>query len=236
MACSQIMASDETILVAHQIGRRDGSSGRWLFRRVDCRLHSGDRLAVTGPSGAGKTLLMRALAMLDPCDEGQILWRGRVVAPHDVPQFRSRVVYLAQRPALLEGTVEDNLRAPLRLRIHRDRRFDRDRITRWLERVRRSAEFLAQSADRLSGGEAQLVALLRALQLDPDVLLLDEPSAALDSETEASVEQLVDLWISVPERERAVIWVTHQADQARRVATRWLALRAGQLEEVASPF
>ena len=109
---------------ATEIGRRDRKSGDWLIRGVSVAIGFGERLGVLGPSGAGKTVLLRAMARLDPLDEGSIRWQGRVVQGEGVPDYRKRVVYLHQRPALLEGTVEDNLRYPFTLRAHRDRSFD----------------------------------------------------------------------------------------------------------------
>ena len=87
------------------------------------------------------------------------------------------------------------------------------------------------SPDNLSGGEAQLVVLLRTLQLDPDVLLVDEPTAALDSDSSKVVESLIDHWWSEAPDKRALIWVSHDFDQARRVATRIVSMNQGQLQE-----
>ncbi len=82
----------------------------------------------------------------------------------------------------------------------------------------------------LSGGEAQLVALLRAIQLDPQVLLLDEPTAALDREATGAVEQLVELWFADERDRRATVWVSHDGRQAARVAGAILRVHDGQLQ------
>jgi len=169
----------ETMLQAKGIRRR--SAARILLDDISIEIDAGDQLAIVGPTGSGKTLLLRSLALLDPLDAGEICWRGQLVRGNDLPKFRSRVIYLHQRPALLEGTVEDNLRQPLSLRLHKDKRFSRARIVQLLESLGRDASFLAKQQRDLSGGESQLTALLRAIQLDPNVLLLDEPTAALDA-------------------------------------------------------
>ena len=137
-------------------------------------------MAVCGPSGAGKTLLLRALALLDPLDSGEILWTGRPVARDQVPRFRREAIYLHQRSAVLEDNVEAALRQPFSLRVYRQRQFDRDRAVSFLEQLGRDEAFLAKRVRDLSGGEMQITALVRALQLDPTVLLLDEPTSALD--------------------------------------------------------
>jgi putative ABC transport system ATP-binding protein len=215
---------------ATAIGRRDRKSGGWLIRGVSVSVRFGERLGVLGPSGAGKTVLLRAIAQLDPLDEGSIRWQGRAVHGDDIPAYRRRVVYLHQRPALLEGTVEDNLRYPFTLRAHRERTFDPDRIENLLAQLGREPGFLAKKSRDLSGGESQLVGLIRAVQLDPAVLLLDEPTASLDPATTRAVEGLLDDWMAANPAERALVWVSHDADQARRMTGRRLHLRAGRLE------
>lgn len=217
-------------LEARGIGRRRTGADGWLLQDISIAVRPGDRVAILGPSGAGKTLLLRSLAMLDPLDEGAILWGGNAVEGEAVPSFRSEVIYLHQRSALFEGSVEDNLRLPLSLKIHRPRRFDRDRIVGYLEEIGWDAPFLEKAHRDLSGGEAQVVGLLRALTLDPALLLLDEPTASLDRGTMRSVEGLTGRWWSKSEGSRAYVWVTHDQQQAHRVADRILRVQAGQLE------
>ncbi len=212
------------------LGRRDRKSGAWLIRDVGISLGFGERLGVLGPSGAGKTVLLRSIALLDPLDEGSVRWEGRVVRGEAVPEYRRRVIYLHQRPALLDGTVEENLRHPFTLRAHRGRAFDPDRAEALLARLGRRPGFLGKNSRDLSGGESQLVGLVRALQLDPAVLLLDEPTASLDPTTAAAVEALLDEWLAAAPDGRALVWVSHDADQARRMTDRRIDLRAGRLE------
>lgn len=212
------------------LGRRDRKSGQWLIRGVSVAVGPGERLGVLGPSGAGKTVLLRALALLDPIDEGSVRWRGGDVRGEAVPGYRGRVIYVHQRPALLEGTVEENLRRPYRLAVHSGLRFDRGRVEGLLERLGRDGSFLGKDGRDLSGGEAQLVGLVRALQLDPAVLLLDEPTASLDATTAGAVEGLLDEWLTAGPGGRALVWVSHDADQARRVTGRRVHLRGGRVE------
>ena len=193
-------------------------------------MRPGDRLGVLGPSGAGKTVLLRAIALLDPLDEGSIRWDGGAVRGEAVPEYRKQVIYLHQRPALLEGTVEDNLRHPFTLAAHRDRAFDPGRAEDLLARLGRDRGFLAKNSRDLSGGESQLVGLIRALQLDPAVLLLDEPTASLDPATTAAVEGMLGDWLAAEPDGRALVWVSHDAEQARRMTGRRLYLRAGRME------
>jgi putative ABC transport system ATP-binding protein len=215
------------LLAASSIARRQDD--RWLLRGVSLTLAGGQRVAVVGPSGSGKTVLLRALALLDPLHAGRIHWRGRQIAPRLIPAYRARVTYLPQRPVLIEGTVEQNLRAPFELRTHRDKSYDASRIGQWLEQLGRDPSLLRQSHGNLSGGEAQLIALLRVLQLDPDVLLLDEPTASLDPQATAALERLLSAWWNQSAGGRAMLWVTHDTGQARRVADRVGTLVDGRL-------
>jgi putative ABC transport system ATP-binding protein len=217
-------------VAARGIGRRDPNGQNWLIRDVSFAVNLGQRLALLGPTGAGKTVLLRALALLDPVDAGSVVWQGRAVAGDAVPCFRKQVVYVHQRPALFDGSVEDNLRHPFTLKAHRGSRFDRERVLELLDGLGRGAAFLGSSSRDLSGGEAQLVALVRAVQLDPAVLLLDEPTASLDQVTAKAVEGLLDRWFAAAAGRRALVWVSHNPDQARRVASEWLTMRSGRLD------
>ena len=211
------------------LGRRRPGSGDWLFSGICFDLHAGDRLAIIGPSGAGKTVLLRAIAMLDPIEEGTIRLRGRAIPREAIPTYRSEVVYLHQRPALLDGSVATNLEHPYSLKAHRAKRYDRDRIVDLLGGLGRVEAFLDKSGRDLSGGESQIVALLRAIQLDPAVLLLDEPTASLDMGAARAIEGLIGRWLEEDSGGRAVVWISHDPEQARRVGTRRLAMHSGRL-------
>ena len=220
-------------LQAQDLGCHLPGHEEWLFRQLQLTIEPGARIAVLGPNGAGKTILLHALALLIGCDEGELLWRGSRVERARVPSFRAAVIYLHQTPVLSAGTVEENLRQPFELRGHQDKRFDRDRLQQWFDRSGRSERLWEQPAGELSGGERQVVALLRAMQLDPAILLLDEPTAALDTATTRAIEDLVIGWQAACPDQRAYLWVSHSADQVARIADRTLRLAEGRLQEAA---
>ncbi len=202
---------------ARGLGRR--IDARWLWRHLDLDVAAGEALAITGPSGSGKTLLLRTLAGLEPATEGEIGAEGRSLGAWSMPAYRARVTYVAQRAFTLEGTVEDALRRPFQFGVHRAKPFPRERALQGLRAVGRDAGFLGIAGASLSGGEGQIVALLRALLLDPQVLLLDEPTASLDADTVRAVETLVGDWL-VEGDARAVVWTSHQDAQLDRVTQR----------------
>ena len=218
------------MLAAHEIGRRS-HDGTWLLKQVSLQIRPGERWAVAGPTGAGKTVLLRSLSLLDEIETGRLLWNDTEIDDADVPGFRSQVVYLHQRPVLFEGTVEVNLRVLETLRAHRDSTFDRGRVLELLGTLGRDADFLSKPSGSLSGGEGQIVALLRAMLLDPRILLLDEPTASLDSGSADAIEELVNQWFLADEQRRATVWVSHSVDQLGRMADKTIRLEAGEMKE-----
>jgi putative ABC transport system ATP-binding protein len=218
-----------TLVEARQIARLGRQRGEYLLHPTDFALRAGERAVLTGPSGSGKSVFLRALALLDPLDGGNVLWRGEPVPRVSIPRFRRHIAYLRQRPALFDGTVEDNLRYPYTLAALRDTTFDIARSRSLLDAARRPADFLARHTSELSGGEAQIVALVRVLQLDPDALLLDEPTASLDPDSARAVEDLIASWFESARAARATVWVSHDPAQAARVGSWHLTMNAGVL-------
>jgi putative ABC transport system ATP-binding protein len=223
-------AQADVLLEARGLGRRDPVADRWLLRDANVRLSAGERLAVWGPSGAGKTLLLRAMALLDPLDVGEVFWKGRRVTGDDVPAYRSAVVYMHQRAVLAEPTVEAALRRPFELRVHRLKTYDRDKAVALLASLGRDATFLEKTAKELSGGEMQIASLIRAVQFEPAVLLMDEPTAALDPASAEIVSQWIVRWVDEAPLKRAVALVSHDAVRNDRVGTRSIRVDAGRVE------
>lgn len=196
---------------------------RTLWRDLEVSLHCGERLAIAGASGTGKTLLLRTLAGLEPLTSGQIVYRGKSVSAWPMPEYRSRIVYVSQNPRLREGSVRETLETPFRFRAHHSKPFPADTVLAHLSAVGRSDAFLTQRTERLSGGEAQIVIALRALITEPEILLLDEPTASLDDTAARSIESLVERWMA-GDRSRAFIWTSHDESQLARVCDRTIEL------------
>lgn len=230
----QTRRSSETILLnARNLVRHAGD--RRLLDGVSLDLNEGDRIGLIGATGSGKSVLLRTLARLEPLDSGNLHWNGSPVSPQEASFYRSQVIYLHQQPFRFEGTVEDVLSAPFRLKVHAAKSFDRDWAIGQLQRIGRNESFLRQRHEQLSGGESQLVAILRALQLDPRVLLLDEPTSALDAHSTEAVEEVLLAWHAESPHSRAWIWVSHDRHQVERTCNRIFQMKSGRLQNDGAP-
>ncbi len=217
---------------------------RTLLAGVSGTLLAGQVTVLTGHSGSGKSVLLRVLAGLAPMDTGNV-WHypnldhrdNLQYSIHDTSptQWRAQVALLAQHPQLLEGSVLDNLQMPYQLQAHKKSRFDSQWHIENLAYLERTAEFLQQPTSHLSGGERQLVNTLRLLQLSPQVLLLDEPTAALDSETSSKLVKLLMHWLQA-KPQRAMLWVTHDTEDIMPLADKHWHMQAGILTEMSSPY
>jgi putative ABC transport system ATP-binding protein len=219
-----------TLIQVRDLTRRDFKTNRVLLDKVFLDIDAGEQIGLVGPSGSGKSSLLRAIAMLDRCESGQLLFHGEPVCGDDVPKYRRQVIYLPQQPTLMPGTVRENFELPFRLSTAAGE-FEEAAIRPLLEALSQSGQqMFHQEAEALSGGERQIVALVRALALSPQVLLLDEPTAGLDPEATGRLEQQVKSWLhDGPDSKRALVWTSHDADQVDRMTNRTIEIRGGVL-------
>jgi len=193
------------------------------------RIRRGEVFALVGPSGAGKSTLLRLLNFLESPSTGRIRFLDvEFTARGQVPlRLRRRVTTVFQRPILLNRSVQANVGYGLKLRSEEA---VAEKVSQALAEV--GLEGLArQRARTLSGGEAQRVALARAIVLDPDVLLLDEPTANLDPYNVGLIEEIVQQ--RNRERGTTLVLVTHNVFQAKRLADRVALMLEGDVVEVA---
>jgi energy-coupling factor transporter ATP-binding protein EcfA2 len=199
--------------------------GKRVLDDISMGVREGETLVVLGPSGSGKSMLLRTLVRLNPASEGTILLDGSPVEDLDPVELRRRVNLVQQQPAMLEGTVEENLRYGLELASVPPRDIG-ERISKALEDASLEEAILFRRAEKLSGGERQRVAIARAHAMRPEVLLLDEPTAALDPRTTRNVEDAIN---RLREEGYTMIVVTHDVDQATRLGDRTVMLRQGSV-------
>lgn len=199
------------------------SPSKILLDNISLTIERAEVLAVLGPSGAGKSTFLRLLNRLDEPTGGTVLLDGVDYRTLDPQDLRRRIGMVMQRAFLFPGTIADNVRfGPKQAgKILSDQTVD-DLLAH---------VGLAGFADRnpltLSGGEAQRVAITRALANEPEILLLDEPTSALDEAAKLGVESLLESLIH--QHHLTCVWVTHDAAQAARMADKVLLLEAGRM-------
>jgi len=200
--------------------------GRCVLNIDEMSIRRGEILAIVGPSGAGKSTLLRLLNFLELPAQGQITFDAQTAVDLPLAQ-RRRVTMVFQRPILLRRSVVANLAYGLDLR---GEKLSPAEQTQWLARLGLTP-LAQQAASKLSGGEAQRVALARALVTQPDVLLLDEPTANLDPHNVRIIETI--LREENQQMGMTMVLVTHNIFQAQRLAQRTALLWDGRLVELA---
>lgn len=182
--------------------------GRTVLRGIDARFGAGRVTALVGPSGAGKTSLLRCLNRLEEPESGRVLLDGHDLRGLPPTELRKRVGMVFQTPTLFEGGVRANLRYGLE-------DVPEETLAWALREAGLKEDFLARDSSALSVGQAQRVCIARCLVRKPEVLLMDEPTSALDKDAAARVESLI---ASLAEHGLTIVLVTHNLSQAQRVA------------------
>jgi tungstate transport system ATP-binding protein len=202
------------------------------LKPMDLSVDQGERVAVYGPNGAGKSTLLQALAGLLPLATGTIQMAGMVLGQAlTAPSYHRRIAAVFQEPLLLKGSVAFNVGLGLALRGIA--RIERDERTHAMLKQLKIDHLADRHVGELSGGEAQRTSLARALVLDPEVLFLDEPFAALDQPTRRRlVPEITEL---LHQRQVATLFVTHDFAEASTLCDRCLILDAGEILQSGPP-
>ncbi|CAL1705036.1 unnamed protein product [Somion occarium] len=225
----------ETILEVHNIGVYQ-APGQPIITDVNFEVREGDIVILQGKSGAGKSTLLKALAHLT-LYEGEIDYRGKTPQSYGIPNYRTRVLYVPQRPSLLPGTPREFLKVVTGFKSHKSQHtLDIHEPIRVGKAWGIEEELWDRNWSNLSGGESQRVALAIAVGMrTAEILLLDEPTSALDAQTSITVENyLTQLTKSPDSNLKAAVWITHSPDQSKRVGTRFLRIADGTLREESS--
>jgi len=200
------------------------AKGKPILRNVSFEMRGGEILTILGPSGSGKSSLLRCLNRLETIDRGEIFLNGVETRGIDAIELRRRVGMVFQTPALLPLTVRENLLIGPGFRKQSP---DEKECARLLESTGLSGEFLERGVEALSVGERQRVALAQVLANRPDALLMDEPTSALDPPAVLKIEELIK---TIHRNLRTMtLWVTHNIEQALRFDTRTIVLVDGEV-------
>ncbi|MDH4100468.1 MAG: ABC transporter ATP-binding protein [Nitrospirota bacterium] len=201
----------------------------------EIEIEDGEVLALIGPNGSGKSTLLQALALLLPPLSGEIVFEGRRIGPatgqQELISLRRRMAVVFQEPLLFDTTVFENIASGLKIRGLGKKEIAQ-RIAPWLDQL--GIAHLAEcSAKKLSGGEAQRVSLARALVLEPRILFLDEPFAALDAPTREKLTD--DLEAIFKKTKLTTLFVTHDRNEALRLGDRIGVMFGGRLRQIGAP-
>lgn len=207
--------------------------GRYTLRNVNLSIESGEVFIVIGPTGSGKTTLLRLVNLLDTPASGKINFDGVDVTQSKKHRFeaRRRMSFVQQKPVVFNMSVFENIACGLRWRGEKD-----DSVRPKVDAVLRMvdmAEYEHRNARTLSGGETQRVAIARALVTDPELLLLDEPTANLDPVSTVKIEEV--LGHIIRQHQTTVMMATHDMLQGQRLASRIGVITAGELRQVGNP-
>jgi len=226
---ASVMKAD-MVLEVHDLQLALG--GRLVLDIPTLAVREGEVLAIIGPNGSGKSSLLQVLALLQPPTAGRLLFRGELVDARANPlPYRRRLAVVFQEPLLLSASVYDNVSLGLSLRGY-PRSQMKPKVFHWLERLG-VAHLARRPASQLSGGEAQRVSLARALVLEPELLLLDEPFSALDAPTRLALQE--DLEPILHERRLTTIFVTHDRGEALALGDRIAVLIGGRIQQLGTP-
>ena len=204
-----------------------------LLEGINLKVERGDVLALIGPTGAGKTTLIRIMALLEPPSNGEVWFDGIDItrSGNHKLEARRRMAYVQQKPIVFSMNVFDNIACGLKWR-HIAKEAIRQRVEDALELIGME-EFRNRDAKTLSGGETQRVAIARALVTDPELLLLDEPTANLDPLSVTKIEGILEKVIA--DKKATIVMTTHDMAQGQRLAGRIGVIIKGKLPHIGSP-
>lgn len=212
----------DIILEIQQISLQRG--GEPVLTDVSVSVRRGDSLVIIGPSGGGKSSLLRCLNRLESISAGRILLNGVDIREMPVLELRRRVGMVFQKAAAFEGSVAKNIAYGPALQ---GKTLTRDQVLALMKQAALEPELIDRPADELSGGQEQRLAIARALANQPEILLLDEATASLDPIATYRIETALRKLQT--EAGLTLIWVSHNIEQARRVADCVLLLEAGRV-------
>ncbi len=217
------MALIETVNLSRRVDERD------ILSNINLQIEKGEVFALIGPTGAGKTTLLRLLDLIDTPSSGKIYFDGvdSAQSARLRLEMRRRMAFVLQKPVVFNMSVYDNVASGLRWRGV-GKSSIREKVSDILEMVNLS-DYKNRNARTLSGGETQRVAIARAIVIEPEVLLLDEPTANLDPISTSRIEEL--LTNIIHRYDTTIIMATHDMSQGQRLAGRIVVLMNGEIHQ-----
>jgi putative ABC transport system ATP-binding protein len=201
-------------------------NNRYILKNIYLEVNHRDFISVVGPSGSGKSTFFRLCSQLVSPTNGNIFYKNIPYTKYGPIEWRRKIAYCFQTPSLFGDTVMDNLKFPFFIR---NKKLDLSMIKELLKNFKMSSEYLSRSIDNLSGGEKQRIALIRALIFNPEILLLDEVTSALDEKNTLIVEDVIK---SLNDSGTTILWITHNSEQSKKYANKILSIENGKFNSL----
>ena len=194
-----------------------------ILKNINIKINKGEYVAFVGSSGSGKSSLFRIIGNLSLPSSGEIYFKGKNYLDYDPIELRKHIHYSFQNPHLFKYTVRDNLVYPFSIK---KKEIDKNLISKLLNDFMLGEEFIEKKINGLSGGEIQRVALIRSLLSNPDIILLDEVTSALDSKNKNIVNKVIS---NFNKAGRTVLFISHDVEEARKYASRIIEVSNGEI-------
>lgn len=214
----------ETAISFQDVSMKRGE--QQVLQRISGQIPKGKITTLVGPSGAGKSTLLKLCNGLLSPDEGTITILKKRLQDWEPVELRTRVSMALQSAPMISGTVEENLTLPYALQ---GAEVDVDKMKRIIKEVGLDSDYLQRDSRDLSGGQRQKVSIARTLLMEPDILLLDEITSALDRASRQEVEALIQHIHKT--FGTTIIWITHNLEQAQRIGHYTWVMMDGELVE-----
>lgn len=195
-----------------------------VLHDISLTIDKGEFISIVGPSGSGKSTFLKLCSDLISHTEGTIMFDGKKIEDYEPCEYRGRVGYCFQEAYLFGETVEDNIKFPYSIK---NKDIDMERVTKLFDLFHMSLEYLHKKNTALSGGEKQRICLIRSLLFEPEVLLVDEVTSALDQENTLLVESVLEHLHK--QHGMTILMVTHNEEQSRRHVNRRITIESGHV-------
>ncbi|COE21191.1 ABC transporter ATP-binding protein [Staphylococcus warneri] len=199
---------------------------RTILKDINFKVDKGDTIAIIGPSGSGKSTLLKQLNHLIEPTLGTLYLNDKPYHDYTPESIRMKVSYLMQQSEMIGTTIEDNMKFPSEAR---NQAFDKDKALNLLEKVGLGDYDLSAEIEHMSGGEKQRITIARQLMFEPEVLLLDESTSALDTHNKERVEDII---FKMAEEGIAILWITHSDDQSMRHFQKRMTIIDGEIAKI----
>ena len=203
--------------------------GKEIIKGIDFKVEKGEKVIIIGPSGSGKSTMLRCLNLLEIIDEGKIIFKGEEInSKSNIDEYRTKVGMVFQQFNLFANlTVKENIMlAPVKLKLKTKDEAEKD-VINLLKKIN-LLDKINNYPNQLSGGEKQRVAIVRALAMNPEIILFDEPTSALDPEM---VEEVLNLMKEVAEEGMTMVVVTHEMGFAKEIGSKIVFMDKGKIVE-----